>query len=76
MTIKKYGTESYDKGGSKEEIRGLSFRPKVESEIYHCTPHNFWAMEGKLKVPTAFIGGQQSRELMFMYVGGGGNGDD
>jgi pimeloyl-ACP methyl ester carboxylesterase len=40
----------------------LLFKPSIEAEIYRTIPHRLPALRGKLKVPTAYIGGTNSRE--------------
>ncbi len=51
-----HGTIKAD-GGVK-----LFFEPHVEAHIYQTLPHNFTKYRGKLKVPTAYIGGSDSNE--------------
>lgn len=40
----------------------LFFSPKIEAKIYRTIPHHLPAFRGKLKIPTAYIGGADSRE--------------
>lgn len=40
----------------------LYFSPRVESKIYRTIPHHLPAFRGQLSVPTAYIGGSDSRE--------------
>lgn len=40
----------------------LFFSPRIEARIYRTLPHYLPALRGKLKVPTAYIGGKSSRE--------------
>ena len=40
----------------------LFFSPKIEAKIYRTLPHHLPHLRGKLKVPTAYIGGKTSRE--------------
>ena len=40
----------------------LFFSPKIEARIYRTIPHHLPNLRGKLKVPTAYIGGTNSRE--------------
>ena len=40
----------------------LFFVPKIEARIYRTIPHQLPKLKGKLKVPTAYIGGKSSRE--------------
>ncbi|HMS40387.1 MAG TPA: alpha/beta hydrolase [Pyrinomonadaceae bacterium] len=40
----------------------LFFAPKIEARIYRTIPHHLPKLKGKLKVPTAYIGGTNSRE--------------
>ncbi len=51
-----YGTTETEKGFE------LFFRPSVEAEIYRTIPHNLPQFRGRLTVPTAYIGGSDSRE--------------
>lgn len=51
-----YGTVE-DESGVK-----LFFEPRIESKIYRTLPHNFAKYRGKLKIPAAYIGGNNSRE--------------
>ncbi len=54
----------YVEHGTVENETGvkLFFEPHIESEIYRTLPHNFAKYRGKLKVPTFYIGGTDSRE--------------
>ena len=40
----------------------LFFKPSVEAKIYQTLPHNLPKLKGKLKVPTAYVAGTDSRE--------------
>lgn len=40
----------------------LLFEPHIEAKIYRTIPHSFTKFRGKLKIPTAYIGGTRSRE--------------
>lgn len=51
-----YGTVETDKGFE------LFFSPKTEAKIYRTIPHHLPGFRGKLKVPTAYIGGSRSKE--------------
>lgn len=51
-----HGTVKSEKGFE------LFFSPKIEARIYRTIPHHLPALRGKLKVPTAYIGGTDSRE--------------
>ena len=54
----------YVEHGTVENETGvkLFFEPNIESKIYRTLPHNFAKYRGKLKVPTFYIGGSNSRE--------------
>lgn len=47
----------------------LLFEPKIEARIYRTIPHSFAGFRGKLKVPTAYIGGTDSREARLARLG-------
>lgn len=51
-----HGTVEYEKG-----VR-LFFDPRVESRIYQTLAHGFARFRNRLNVPTAYIGGTDSRE--------------
>jgi pimeloyl-ACP methyl ester carboxylesterase len=51
-----YGTIRTDKGFE------LFFSPKTEAKIYRTIPHHLPSFRGKLKIPTAYIGGHRSKE--------------
>ena len=53
-----YGTTETEKGYE------LFFKPSIEAKIYRTIPHNLPTFRGKLKVPTAYIGGTDSREAL------------
>lgn len=40
----------------------LFFSPRVEAKIYRTIPHHLPKFRGKLKIPTAYIGGTRSKE--------------
>lgn len=46
----------------KDDGLELFFRPSVEAKIYNTIPHNLPRFRGRLKVPTSFIGGDDSYE--------------
>lgn len=46
----------------------LFFSPKIEARIYRTIPHHLPKLKGKLKVPTAFIGGTNSREAKLAKI--------
>ena len=54
----------YIEHGTVETESGvkLFFEPRVESKIYRTLPHNFAKYRGKLKIPAAYMGGNDSRE--------------
>ena len=54
----------YAEHATIETDRGfeLFFKPSVEAKIYQTLPHDLPKLKGKLKVPTAYIGGTRSRE--------------
>ena len=54
----------YIEHGTVESEKGyeLFFKPSVEAKIYRTIPHNLPQFRGKLQVPTAYIGGTNSRE--------------
>jgi pimeloyl-ACP methyl ester carboxylesterase len=54
----------YIEFGTTETEKGfeLFFKPSVEAKIYRTIPHNLPHFRGRLKVPTAYIGGTNSRE--------------
>lgn len=51
-----YGTFAGEKGFE------LFFKPSIEAKIYRTIPHHLPKLRGRLKVPTAYIGGTRSRE--------------
>ncbi len=51
-----YGTVETDQGFE------LFFSPKTEAKIYRTIPHHLPTFRGKLKIPTAYIGGTRSKE--------------
>jgi surfactin synthase thioesterase subunit len=40
----------------------LFFKPSIEAQIYQTIPHHLPTFRGRLRVPTAYIGGTDSRE--------------
>ena len=40
----------------------LFFSPKIEAQIYRTIPHHLPSFRGKLKIPTAYLGGRISKE--------------
>lgn len=54
----------YVEHGTVQSEKGfqLFFKPSIEAQIYRTIPHRLPALRGKLKVPTAYIGGTSSRE--------------
>lgn len=40
----------------------LFFAPKIEAKIYRTIPHHLPTFRGKLKIPSAYIGGNRSKE--------------
>ena len=54
----------YIECGMTETEKGyeLFFKPSVEAKIYRTIPHNLPRFRGRLKVPTAYIGGTNSHE--------------
>lgn len=51
-----YGTIATEKGVE------LFFKPSIETKIYRTLPHHLPGLRGKLKIPIAYIGGDDSRE--------------
>jgi pimeloyl-ACP methyl ester carboxylesterase len=51
-----YGTVQTGKGFE------LFFSPTIEAKIYRTIPHHLPSFRGKLKIPTAYIGGSSSKE--------------
>src|SRR5215204_3051243 len=51
-----HGTVRTDKGFE------LFFSPKIEAKIYRTIPHHLPSYRGKLKIPTAYVGGRHSKE--------------
>ena len=51
-----FGTIATEKGFE------LFFSPKIESKIYRTIPHHLPTFRGKLKIPTAYVGGTRSKE--------------
>jgi len=54
----------YVRFGTVETGKGfeLFFSPKTEAKIYRTIPHHLPDFRGKLKIPTAYIGGTRSKE--------------
>lgn len=54
----------YIEHGTIEDAENIKllFNPQIEAEIYRTIPDNFVKFRGKLRVPTAYIGGTISRE--------------
>lgn len=54
----------YIEHGTVETESGirLLFEPRIESKIYQTLPHDFIKYRGKLEVPAAYIGGNDSKE--------------
>jgi pimeloyl-ACP methyl ester carboxylesterase len=54
----------YVEYGTRETQKGfeLFFKPSIEAKIYRTIPHHLPDFRGKLKVPTDYIGGTDSRE--------------
>ena len=54
----------YVEYGTVETAKGfeLFFAPPIEAKIYCTIPHHLPKMRGKLKVPTAYLGGTRSKE--------------
>lgn len=54
----------YIEYGMVETEKGfeLFFKPAIEAKIYRTIPHHLAEFRGRLKVPTAYIGGTESRE--------------
>jgi len=54
----------YIEHGTIETEKGfeLFFSPKIEAKIYRTLPHHLPEFRGKLKIPTAYIGGTNSKE--------------
>jgi len=54
----------YIEFGTFETEKGfqLFFKPSIEAQIYRTIPHDLPQFRGRLKVPTAYIGGSNSRE--------------
>ena len=54
----------YAEHATIETEKGLElfFKPSIEAKIYQTLPHKLPKLKGKLKVPTAYIGGTNSRE--------------
>ncbi|MBA3600627.1 MAG: alpha/beta hydrolase [Acidobacteria bacterium] len=54
----------YAEYGTVETQRGyeLFFKPSIEAKIYRTLPHNLPKFRRKLKVPVAYIGGNDSQE--------------
>jgi pimeloyl-ACP methyl ester carboxylesterase len=46
--------------------RQLHFRVATEMEIYKTIPHSLHELEGRLKIPAAFVAGRRSREMKLM----------
>ncbi|HSK72125.1 MAG TPA: alpha/beta hydrolase [Pyrinomonadaceae bacterium] len=58
-----FGTVPNEKGVK------LFFERQIEAKIYRSLPHNFAKYRGKLKVPTAYIGGTKSKEAALARLG-------
>jgi pimeloyl-ACP methyl ester carboxylesterase len=54
----------YVEHGTVETEKGfeLFFKPQIEAKIYRTIPHHLPKFRGRLKVPTAYVGGDRSRE--------------
>lgn len=54
----------YVEHGTIETENGfeLFFKPAIEAKIYRTIPHHLPKFRGKLKIPTAYVGGTRSRE--------------
>jgi pimeloyl-ACP methyl ester carboxylesterase len=50
--------------GTTETAKGftLSFKPEIEAHIYRTIPHNLSKYQNRLKTPTTYLGGKNSRE--------------
>lgn len=61
----------YIEHGTREDEENIKllFDPRIEAEIYRTIPDNFGKFKGKLKVPTAYIGGTISREAKLARLG-------
>ena len=61
----------YIKFGTIEMPEGirLRFDPQIEAAIYMNLPHDLPLLKGKLIVPTAYIGGSNSREARLARLG-------
>lgn len=61
----------YVEHGTVENQAGanLFFKPSVEAKIYQTLPDYLPKLRGKLKVPAAYIGGNQSREAKLARLG-------
>ena len=58
-----YGTIESEKGAE------LFFNPAIEAAIYATLPDDLPKLRGKLKVPTSYIGGTNSREAEMARLG-------
>ena len=58
-----YGTTETEKGVK------LFFEPKIEAKIYQTLPDFLPKMRGKLRVPAAYIGGNNSEEAKLSRIG-------
>lgn len=58
-----YGTVKTAKGFE------LFFKPSIEAKIYQTLPHHLPQMRGKLNIPAAYIGGENSREARLARLG-------
>lgn len=47
----------------------LLFEPEIEAAIYRSLPHHLPLLAGKLTVPTAYVGGDNSREARLARLG-------
>lgn len=54
----------YVEHGTFQTAKGfeLFFSPKIEAMIYQTIPHHLPRYRGKLKIPTAYVGGTRSKE--------------
>ena len=61
----------YVRYGTTEDESGVNlfFKPSVEAKIYQTLPDYLPKLKGKLKVPTAYIGGTRSQEARLARLG-------
>jgi pimeloyl-ACP methyl ester carboxylesterase len=54
----------YVEHGTIETEKGFSlfFSPQIEARIYRTIPHHLPKLRGRLRVPTVYVGGTESRE--------------